>query len=165
MRASPIYVIAVLASLASGVVGNTLYRNDGRKPATIKEEGGFKARGFDKPEGTLFEHVEGTLKKPSRDPFISTTIDHEYAEKHGGGSYLYTIDSSHITTSIHNVAAEYEAAERKYGHANEKEFAVEHLIPWSAVTKVEKKKDGKWQTIKMPSKRMPEFLEEDVFVA
>ena len=49
---------------------------------------------------------------------------------------------------------------KKYSYANEKEFAVEHLIPWDAVTKVQKKTDGKWQDVKI-TKRAIEFREVD----
>ncbi|OTA63979.1 ADP-ribosylation [Hypoxylon sp. EC38] len=156
---------SLLASLLSGVVAVTLYRGDSRGPKTIKDAGGFKAKGFSNPEGTLFEHVEGRLKHPSRDPFISTSDDIEVSKRHAGNGYLYTLDSTKITNKIHDVAAEYSHAGLKYGHADEKEFSVEHLIPWAAVTKVEKKNDGQWKTIKMPTKRAMEFPDVDVFVA
>lgn len=149
----------------SGVVATTLYRGDARTPKTIKDAGGFKAKGFNNPEGTLFEHVEGTLKHPSRDPYISTSDDIKVSEKHAGNGYLYTLDSTKITEKVYDVAEEYKKAGKKYGHADEKEFAVEHLIPWTAVTTIHKKKDGEWKPIKMPSKREGEFLVEDAFVA
>ncbi|KAF2190072.1 ADP-ribosylation, partial [Zopfia rhizophila CBS 207.26] len=139
-----------LASLVSGVTAAspaTLYRGDSRGPNTIKDAGGFKAKGFDNPEGTLFEHVEGRLKHPSRDPFISTSSDIDVSKGHAGNGYLYTLDSSKIDEKIWDVAEEYEKAGKKYGHSEEKEFAVEHLIPWDAVTKIQKKKDGEWKTI------------------
>lgn len=166
MHVSSLFIFfGLVASLVSGVVAETLYRGDSRGPKTIKEAGGFKAKGFDKPEGTLFEHVEGTLKHPSRDPFISTSDDIEVSKKHAGKGYLYFLDSTKIGSKIHDVAAEYKAAGKKYGHADEKEFAVEHLIPWAAVTKVQKKdKDGVWKTLKMPTKRMVEFPVDDIFV-
>lgn len=156
---------SLLASLVSGVLSTTLYRGDSRNPKTIKDAGGFKAKGFTNPEGTLFEHVEGTLKHPSRDPFISTSDSIEVSEKHAGKGYLYTLDSTKISEKIYDVAAEYEQAGKKYGHADEKEFAVVKLIPWAAVTKIQKKKDGEWKTIKMPTKRAIEFPAEDVFAA
>ncbi|KAI1078366.1 ADP-ribosylation [Whalleya microplaca] len=166
MHSSSFFVFfSLVASLVSGVIAATLYRGDARGPSTIKNDGGFKAKGFNNPEGTLFEHVEGTLKHPSRDPFISTSNDIDVSKGHAGNGYLYTLDSSKITEKIHDVADEYEKAGKKYGHADEKEFSVEHLIPWAAVTKVQKKKDGEWKTIKMPTKRAPEFPAEDVFVA
>ncbi|KHN94779.1 Heat-labile enterotoxin, A chain [Metarhizium album ARSEF 1941] len=166
MHSSSFFVLlGIVASLVSGVVASTLYRGDSRGPKTIKDAGGFKAKGFNNPEGTLFEHVEGTLKHPSRDPFISTSNDIEVSKKHAGNGYLYTLDSTKIHQKIHDVAAEYAQAKKKYGHADEKEFSVEHLIPWDAVTKVQKKKDGEWKTIKMPTKRMPEFPDGDVFAA
>jgi hypothetical protein len=156
---------SLLASLVSGVLSTTLYRGDSRNPKTIKDAGGFKAKGFANPEGTLFEHVEGTLKHPFRDPFISTSDSIEVSEKHAGKGYLYTLDSTKISEKIYDVAAEYEQAGKKYGHADEKEFAVVKLIPWAAVTKIQKKKDGEWKTIKMPTKRAIEFPAEDVFAA
>ncbi len=156
---------SLLASLVSGVLGATLYRGDARTAKTIKDAGGFKAKGFTNPEGTLFEHVEGALKHPSRDPFISTSDGITVSQNHAGNGFLYTLNSTKITKTIHDVAAEYEKAGKKYGHADEKEFAVEHLIPWAAVTKVQKKVDGEWKTIKMPTKRAIEFPAEDVFAA
>ena len=156
---------SLLALLVSDVLATTLYRGDARTPKTIKDAGGFKAKGFTNPEGTLFEHVEGALKHPSKDPFISTSDDITVSENHAGKGYLYTLDSTKITGKIHDVAAEYEKANKKYGHADEKEFSVEHLIPWAAVTKIQKKVDGEWKTIKMPTKRAIEFPAEDVFAA
>ncbi|KAI1861596.1 hypothetical protein JX265_009563 [Neoarthrinium moseri] len=155
---------SLVASLVSGVVATTLYRGDLRSPRTIKNSGGFKAKGFDKPEGTLFQHVETLLKHPSRDPFISTSNDIEAAKDHAKNGYLYTLDSTKITEKIYDVAAEYEKVGKGYGHATEREFAVEHLIPWAAVTKVQKESDGQWKTLKMPTKRMAKFPVEDVFV-
>ncbi|KAI1844936.1 hypothetical protein JX266_008952 [Neoarthrinium moseri] len=165
MHSSSFFVFfSLIASLVSGIVATTLYRGDSRSPGTIKNAGGFKAKGFDRPEGTLFQHVETLLKHPSRDPFISTTIDLEFAKAHTGNGYLYTLDSTKITEKIYDVAKEYEKVGETYGHAKEKEFAVEHLTPGAAVTTVQKKSDGKWKTLKMPTKRMPEFPVEDVFV-
>lgn len=154
---------SLLASLVSGVVAATLYRGDQRGPTTIKDEGGFRAKGFNNPEGTLFQHVETLLKHPSRDPFISTTVDIAVAQQNAGNGYLYTIDSSKITNNIYDFAAEYEKECKPYGHVNEKESSVEHLIPWTAVTKVQRKRDGEWKTLKMPTKRAREFRAEDVF--
>ena len=155
---------SLLALLASDVLATTLYRGDARKPKDIKSAGGFKAKGFTNPEGTLFEHVEGRLKHPSRDPFISTSDDITVSEDHAGKGYLYTLDSTKITEKIHDVAAEYEKEKKKYGHAKEKEFAVEHLVPWDAVTKIQKKVGDEWKTVKPPTKREIEFPDEDVFV-
>ncbi len=158
---------SLLASLGSSVLAtpDKLYRGDPRGPTTIKGDGGFKARGFNNPEGTVFEHVEGTLKHPMRDPFIATTEDIDFSKEHTPTGYVYTLDSDKIKEKIHDVKEEYDDADKKYGHSKEKEFAVEHLVPWDAVTKVEKKnKDGDWKTIKMPTKRAIEFPDEDVFV-
>ena len=111
----------------------------------------------------MFEHVEFTLHRPQRDPFISTTVDIEVAWGRSENGYVYTLDSSQITKPIYDVAAEYEKECRTYGHADEKEFAVEHFIPWSAITKVQRKRDGEWKTLNMPTKRAHEFRDEDVF--
>lgn len=166
MHISSFFVFfSLLASLLSGALATTLYRGDARSAKTIKDAEGFKAKGFSKPEGTLFEHVEGLLKHPSKDPFISTSDDIDVSKKHAGNGYLYTLDSTKITETIHDVAEEYEKAGKKYSHSDEKEFAVEHLIPWAAVTKIEKKKDGEWKTVKPPTKRAIEFPAEDVFAA
>jgi hypothetical protein len=167
MHSSSFFVFfSLFASLLSGVVATTYYRGDSRSPKTIKGDGGFKAKGFTNPEGTLFQHVEGTLKHPSRDPFVSTSNDVEVSKGHAGKGYLYFLDSTKITEKIHDVAAEYKAAGKTYGHAKEKEFSVEHLIPWTAVTKIQKKNDkGEWKNIKMPTKRESEILVENVFVA
>ncbi|KAJ5752193.1 Heat-labile enterotoxin A chain [Penicillium odoratum] len=165
MHTSSFFVfLGLLASLMSSAIATTYYRGDSRSPKTIKEAGGFKAKGFNNPEGTLFEHVEGTLKHPSRDPFISVSTDISVSENHAGNGYLYTLDSTKITEKIYDVAEAYKEAGKTYGHADEKESSVEHLIPWTAVTKVQKKKDGEWKTLKMPTKRAIEFLAEDVFV-
>lgn len=164
MHSSSFFVFfSLLASLVSGVVATTLYRGDLRGPKTIRGEGGFKAKGFDRPEGTLFQHVDGSLRHPSRDPFISTTIDIEVAKGHAGTGYLYTLDSSKITGKIYDVKAEYENNCTPYGHFKEKEFSVEHMIPWAAVTQVQRNKDGEWKTLKMPTKRAIEFPPEDAF--
>ncbi|KAL6712089.1 hypothetical protein ACN47E_003132 [Coniothyrium glycines] len=154
----------LLASLAGVVIGATpatLYRGDSRSSKTIKDAGGFKAKGYDRPEGTLFEHVEGTLKYPSRDPFISTSDDIDVSKGHAGSGNLYFIDSSKITEEIFDVAAEYEKAKRTYGHADEREFSVKKMIPWEAITKIQKKnKDGEWKNIKMPTAETVEGVEE-----
>ncbi|KAL2821834.1 hypothetical protein BDW59DRAFT_164016 [Aspergillus cavernicola] len=166
MHSSSFFVFfSLLASLVSGVVATTLYQGDSRGPKTIKDAGGFKAKGFNNPEGTLFQHVEGTLKHPSKDPFISTSNDIKVSEDHAENGYLYTLDSTKITEKVYDVAVEYEEACRPYGHAKGKEFSAEHLIPWTAVTMVQKKKDGEWKTLKMPTKRAIEFPAEDIFVA
>ncbi|CAI6332967.1 unnamed protein product [Periconia digitata] len=160
-RATFIVFFNLLTSLGSVVGADTLYRGDSRSAKTIFNDGGFKAKGYDNPEGTLFEHVEGTLKHPSRDPYISTSNDIEVSKKHAGNGLLFFIDSSKITEEIFDVAAEYEKAGKKYGHADEKEFAVKKFIPWNAITKIQKKKDGEWKTIKMPtasSSDEPEFV-------
>jgi hypothetical protein len=136
LSSSLLVLFSLVASLLSGVIATTLYQGDSRGPKTIKDAGGFKAKDFSNPEGTLFEHVEGPLKHPSRDPFISTSNDINVSKKHAGTGYLYTLNSTKITQKIHDVAAEYAKAGRKYGHADEKEFVVEHLIPWAAVTKI-----------------------------
>ena len=45
-------------------------------------------------------------------------------------AYVYTIDSSKITTKIWNCASEYAEAEKKYPHSEECEYAVVGIIPW-----------------------------------
>ena len=165
MHCSSFFIFfSLVASLVSGVVATTLYRGDTRGPKTIKNDGGFRAKGFDSPEGTLFEHAEFQLQYPSRDPFISTSIDIEVARRHAGNGYLYTIDSEKIANPVYDLATEYEEACRRYGHADEKEFSVRHMVPWAAITKVERKRDGEWKNLKMPTKRAVEFPGEDVFV-
>ncbi|OAA32572.1 hypothetical protein AAL_00037 [Moelleriella libera RCEF 2490] len=156
--------LGLVGSLVSNVAANTLYRGDARGPKIIKEAGGFKAKGFTNPEGTLFEHVSGLLKHPSRDPFISTTPDIEVAKGHAGKGYLYTLDETRITEPKHDVAAEYEKAKKKYPYPKEKEVAVEHLIPWDAVTKVERKIKGVWKSIPLPKKRAIGFTNDEFFV-
>ena len=163
MYISPSFVfLSLLALLATDILAVTLYRGDTRGPKTIKDAGGFKSKGS---EGTVFEHVEGTLKHPSKDRFISTSSDINAAKEKAGNGYLYTLDSTKISKPIHNVAAEYEAAHKTYGHADEKEFAVEEEIPWDAITQVQKKDGGVFKTLKMPTKRASEFPAEDVFAA
>ncbi|KAI9716214.1 MAG: hypothetical protein M1812_005439 [Candelaria pacifica] len=164
MQISSLFLFfGLFATLWSSVLATPshLYRGDSRGPKAIKDAGGFKSKG---DEGTLFEHVEGTLKHPSKDKFISTSEDINVSKKNNPTGYVYTLDSSKIKEKIHDVAQEYKDANRKYGHSNEKEFAVETLIPWDAVTKIEKKKDDKWQTVKPPTKRAIELPEEDIFM-
>jgi Heat-labile enterotoxin alpha chain len=139
----------VYFSLIAPLLATILYRGDSRGPKAIQADGGFKAKGYDSPEGTLFQHCEGTLAHPSKDPFIPTSETLSVAESFAGSGYLYTIDSTHITSKIHDVAAEYKAAGRKYGHCEQEEMAVEHFIPWSAITQVQKKVDGVWKTVKI----------------
>ena len=143
----------LLALLATNVFATDYFRGDKRKPDDIKKAGGFKAKGFTNPEGTVFQHVEGTLKHPSRDPFIATSLDINFSKKHTPKGWVYTIDSTKITEKVHDVAQEYKDANKKYGHSDEQEMAVEHLIPWDAITKIEKKKGDNWETVDPPKKR------------
>ncbi|GJC79951.1 NAD(+)--arginine ADP-ribosyltransferase Chelt [Colletotrichum liriopes] len=165
MLASSLFVF--LALLASAVSAVTLYRGDTRGPAKIKESGGFHARGnHDDHEnygGTVFEHVTKSLKYPSKDPYISTSIDIEAAKKHGESKYLYHLDRDQIEENIIDVAAAYADEGKTYPYPNEKEFSVEYHIPWEAITKVERNVEGQWRAIKF-SKRGVELFDEGVFV-
>ena len=153
---------SLLALLVSNVLATNYYRADARKPKDLKAAGGFKSRGDGTiAAGDLFKHVEGTYKPANKDPFISTTSDIDYAKKHLKSGYVYTLDSADITEKIHDVAQEYEDAKKKYTHSEEKEFSVEHSIPWAAVTKIEKKVGDEWKTVKPPTKRAPVFLDDD----
>ncbi|KAF9875432.1 hypothetical protein CkaCkLH20_07252 [Colletotrichum karsti] len=153
--------------IASLVSAATLYRGDGRGPKAINDAGGFYARGnhddHEKYEATVFQHVTKSLKRPNKDPFISTSTDPAEAAKQGGNKYLYTINSDEIEENINDVAAMYEAENKVYPYPNEKEFAVEYHIPLQAITKVEKFVDGQWKSIKL-SKRGLELFDKDVFV-
>ena len=127
-----------------------------RKPSDIKAAGGFKAKGYDNPDGTLYQHVVGLLPYPSRNPFISTTssmaVGREKASTDGG--YLYILDDTLITEKIHDVNAELAADGLEApGHAWEMEFAVEHFIPWEAVVQSQRYVDGQWKVVKAPTKR------------
>lgn len=154
-RTSLFVFLNLVASLGTCVVATTLYRGDSRSARTIFGTKGFKAKGYDRPEGTLFQHVEKSLKHPSRDPFISTSIDIDAAKKHAGDGYLYFIDDTKITENIFDCAEEYKKVGKTYPYPEEKEFAVNKSIPWDAITKVQKKKDGEWKTIKLPSEVTP----------
>ncbi|KAI0007238.1 ADP-ribosylation [Xylariaceae sp. FL0662B] len=164
MHSSSFFVFfSLLASLANAVY---LYRGDDRDTRAIDDAGGYRPKGSGRPEGTLFEHVERALKHPDRDPFVSTTIDIEVAKYHARKGCVAIIDSDKIDAPIHNVAAEYAAAGRRYPYASEKEFAVQGDIPKKAIVGVLKKnKDGKWKEVKWPpAKRSIELFEDDVFV-
>lgn len=126
------FVASALASIPAHV-----FRGDSRAPAAIHQAGGFHAKGYTNragPDGTLFQHVEGTLRHPSRDPYISTSRDikeaHKKAGKHG---YVYSISTSGITATFKDVAAEYAAAGKRYGHASEQEIAAYLTIPYSHI--------------------------------
>jgi hypothetical protein len=137
----------LFASLLSGVVGTMLYRADGRSPKAIKEHGGFKQEGSN-AEGTLFQHVEKPLHDVSRDPYVIVSTDIKVAKGYLNdktaaplltNSYVYTLDSTKFGKSkVHDVAAEYSTLKppKPYGHAAEKEFAVEYEIPWCTITAI-----------------------------
>ncbi|KJR89263.1 uncharacterized protein SPSK_06621 [Sporothrix schenckii 1099-18] len=159
MKHLSLLVFGLLAWLVAGVAGTipaTLYRGDSRDPSTIKAAGGFKSKGASHrlgpdPVATVFQHVEGTLKYPSRDPYVSTSSDLAQARKKAGKTgYVYTIDTAGITGLFTDVAAAYAAAQKRYGHADEKEFAALGTIPWSHVTSIQ---DGKGKAVALPTKR------------
>lgn len=167
------FSVGLLAALASCTPA-TLYRGDGNGPAAAKAAGGLKAKGYGRSDAvvpsqaTLFQHVSKDWGKtsPLKDPFISTSSSKAVSQGDAASSsnYVYTIDSSKITSKIWNCQAEYDQAVKTYPHAEECEYSVEGIIPWAAITKVEKKdpKDGQWKALKMPTKRALEFS-EDVF--
>ena len=153
MHSSYFFVFfGVLASLASASdIPDTLYRTDTRNVDEIKKDGGFKAKGFNTPEGTLFQHVEGTLRDPSRDPFVYLSHDITNVTKHG--QYLYDIDTAKIHNKIFHVKTEYEKVNRK-NSAETEEYAVEKIIPYSAIKGVKAKDKGGrahgWHGVDMP---------------
>lgn len=140
-------LLAWLVASAVATIPHTLYRGETRNPATIKAAGGFKSKGATHnlgPDGTVFQHVEGTLKYPSRDPYISTSSDiGEARKKAGSKGYVYTIDTTGITGTFVDVAAEYEKLKKTYGHASEKEFAAYLAIPWANIVAAQEAKTGK----------------------
>lgn len=143
-------LLGLLAWLVAGAVANiphTLYRGDTRAPAAIKAAGGFKSKGATHklgPDGTVIQHVEGTLKYPSRDPYISTSSDLAEARKKAGSKgFVYTIDTTGITDTFVDVAAEYAKLQKKYGHSDEKEFAAHLFIPWAHIVAAQEAKSGK----------------------
>ncbi|KAL1887812.1 hypothetical protein Sste5346_009987 [Sporothrix stenoceras] len=159
------FFVGLLAWLVAGVVAtipHTLYRGDTRNPATIKAAGGFKSKGATHklgPDGTVIQHVEGTLKYPSRDPYISTSSDIAEARKKAGSKgYVYTIDTTGITSTFVDVAAEYVKINKKYGHADEKEFAAYLTIPWANIVSAQEAKSGKAVPL---SKRADWWVGED----
>ena len=103
----------------------------------------------------MFKHVE---HRDSKDGYVSTSISIDSAEAIPIARYVYTLDSNKISNTIHNVAAAYAAANRHYPHPEEKEFSVEHEIPWDAVTAIEKRDGIKWVSVDKPSKRAPDFF-------
>ncbi|CAG5154237.1 uncharacterized protein ALTATR162_LOCUS3526 [Alternaria atra] len=155
MHNCPLFIIpGFIVLLLSNVAVTTpdiLYRGDSRTGKTIKDGGGFKAKGYNNPEGTLFEHVEGQPKYPSRDPYIPTSESLSFFKGYvPEKGRIFFIDSSKIIEDIFDVQAEYDKAGLPYGHAVEKEFAVGKSIPWEAITKVLKKNEkGEWVPIKL----------------
>ena len=145
-------LFSLLALLVSDVFADTYYRGDSRTPSKIKSEGGFKSKGSNMD---LFKHVE---EKDKTDGYVSTSSDIDAAKNIGVAKYVYTLDSTKITEKIHDVAAEYKAANKEYPHPNEKEFAVEREIPWDAVTAIVKKDGKDWTPVDKPSKRAPDFF-------
>ena len=149
---SSFVLFSLLALLFSDVFATTYYRGDSRPPSKIKSEGGFKSKGSDLD---LFKHVEHRGKT---DGYVSTSSSIDSAKKIPIAKYVYTLESTEISNKIHDVKAEYAAANRPYLHSKEKEFAVEAEIPWDAVTAIEKKEGEDWTAVGMPSKRAPDFF-------
>jgi hypothetical protein len=101
--------------------------------------------------GHHVEHVTKSLKYPPRDPFLSTWSDNDIRKELAGNGYVYTLDSTKITEMIWDVQAEYDRINKKNPYEREKQFAVELMIPWAAVTKIQhKNKGGEWKDIRMP---------------
>jgi hypothetical protein len=133
------FSVSLLAALASCTPA-TLYRGDGNAPATAKAAGGLKAKGYGRSDAvvpsqaTLFQHVSKDWGKvsPMKDPFISTSSSKAVSQGDAASSsnYVYTIDSSKITTKIWNCQGEYDEAKKDYPHAEESEYSVEGIIPW-----------------------------------
>jgi hypothetical protein len=136
-----------------------LYRGDSRGPTTLQKGSppGFKAWGYDKPEGTLEEHITKSLEHPMHDPFISTSHDvkiaREFAQKPHNPNrvgWVYYLDPSKIKEEMHDTAAYWAQIGGTNPYAREQEVAVNHLIPWSAVVKVERVEEGKAKLVKVP---------------
>ncbi|MCJ1386770.1 hypothetical protein MMC17_009896 [Xylographa soralifera] len=134
-----------LLSGAVATVPSTVYKGDIRKPAELKAAGGIKSRGachkMGPSDATLFQHVEGQVKYPMRDPWISTTSDIRVSQHEYPTGYIYYIATS--GQGFLDVAAEYARARRTYGHASEKEMAINCDIPWSSIIKWDVMKGGK----------------------
>jgi hypothetical protein len=133
-----------------------LYRGDSRGPKVIRAEkpSGFKARAYGRDsskQGTLRAHVTNIFTGSLQDAYISTTPDISVAKDFASktpGKYLYHLDSSKIADKT-NVADWYAEQNLKNPYEKEKEVAVKNIIPWAAVTKVEREVNGVWKTVKL----------------
>jgi hypothetical protein len=92
-----------------------------------------------------------------RDPFISTSHDvriaREFAQKPHNPNpdgWVYYLDPSKINEEMHDTAAYWAQIGGTNTYAREQEVAVNHLIPWSAVVKVERVEEGKAKLVKVP---------------
>jgi len=158
MRITSFLAFSFIGALTVSAIPDVLYRGSKVKPKAAKEAGGLKAVGYSNPywvdddhQKTLFQHVSKLLKYPLRDPFLSTSSDEEIGREFAGSGFVYVLDPSKITEKIWDVQAEYDGAGKTYPHKREKEFAVELMIPWEAVTGIQhKNKAGEWKRIKMP---------------
>ncbi|KAF1827953.1 ADP-ribosylation [Dissoconium aciculare CBS 342.82] len=136
-----------------------LYRGDSRGPTVLKGENpaGFKAWGYDRPDGTLEGHITKKLQYPLRDPFISTSRDHKIAVEfsqrpHNPNpvGWVYYLDPNKIEEEKHDAAAYWTQKGKKNPYQREQEIAIHHYIPWSAVVKVERVEDFKARAWKVP---------------
>jgi hypothetical protein len=136
-----------LLSGAVATIPPTVYRGEGpkRTPAVIKAAGGIKSRGachkLGPSDATLIQHVTGQVKAPMRDPWISTSSDITVSQNYYPDGYIYHIDTR--SQGFSDVAAEFVKAGKKYGHASEKEWAINCDIPWSSIIKWHVMKNGK----------------------
>jgi hypothetical protein len=111
----------------------------------MKAAGGIKSRGachrLGPVDATLIEHVRGAVTPPMRDPWISTSSDITVSRGHYPNGYIYHIDTH--GQGFTEVAAEFARANKKNGHAAEKEWAINCDIPWSSIIKWDVMKDGR----------------------
>lgn len=165
------FFLGLAISLVTATTPSTLFRGDTRLPRDIKAAGGFKARGFkasgfnepDRPD-ILFEHINKAVKPPFSDPFVSTSKSKAAAQDVAGSkAFMFTLDSSKIPSKIHDCEAAYigrkpknpNPTEReiklaqKYPFPKEQEFSVENFIPLSAIVKVERRVNGRYEEISM----------------
>lgn len=131
------FLLTSLLGVVLAVPG-TVYRADTRGPAKIKAAGGFKSFG-DKDDITVIEHVTKQYAKGHRggqDPWISTSALSTISDQNTVTKpcWVYTIDTSGISSRFTDVAAAFEAAGKTYTHSKEQEWAAKLEIPLSAIT-------------------------------
>lgn len=140
-RFSFFFLLASLlcAALATNVPA-VVYRADQRNPDKIKEAGGFKS--FGKNEDiSVIEHVSkqyDTTKKNHRggqDPWISTSSSATIGEEKTVTKpcWIYTIETSGISSKFTDVAKAYADAKDTYTHTVEAEWAAKLEIPLSHI--------------------------------